>query len=124
MKSYSNDLRERVVTARREGQSAEEVAKRFGICKRSVERYWRRQQQVGSVAPKQRGGYRRARLSGHEETLRGWIAAQADLTLEQLRERLRAELDIQLSVSALWYGLERLGLSFKKNAERRRARAS
>jgi transposase len=124
MKSYSLDLRERVVAGRRQGQSAEELAKRFGICKRSVERYWERQQQVGSVEAKQRGGYRRSRLVGHEETLRGWIQAQADLTLEQLQERLRVELGIELSVSALWYGLDRLGLSFKKNAARRRARAS
>jgi len=124
MKSYSLDLRERVVAGRQKGQSAEELAKRFGICKRSVERYWERQQQTGSVAPKQRGGYRRSRLVGHEATLRDWIEAQADLTLEELRERLRTELDIKLSVGALWYGLERLGLSFKKNAARRRARAS
>jgi len=124
MKSYSLDLRERVVAARSKGQSAEEVAKRFGICKRSVERYWERHRQTGSAAAKQRGGYRRSRLAGHEATLRGWINAQADLTLEQLQECLRRELGIKLSVSALWYALERLGLSFKKNAARRRARTS
>jgi transposase len=124
MKSYSLDLRERVVAGRQKGQSAQELAKRFGICKRSVERYWERQQETGSVAPKQRGGYRRSRLAGQEQTLRGWIDAQADLTLEQLQERLRTELGIKLSVSALWYGLDRLGLSFKKNAARRRTRAS
>ena len=124
MKSYSVDLRERVVAGRQKGQSAEELAKRFGVCKRSVERYWSRQQETGSVAPKQRGGYRRSRLEGHDETLRGWINAQADLTLEQLRERISIELGIELSVSALWYRLDRLGLSFKKNAPRGRARTS
>ena len=124
MKSYSLDLRERVVAGRAKGQSAEELAKLFGICKRSVERYWQRQQGTGNVAPKQRGGYRRSRLEGHEETLRGWIEAQSDLTLAELQKRLRQERKIKLSLSALWYGLERLGLSFKKNAVRRRARAS
>ena len=124
MKSLSIDLRERVVAGRQKGQSAEELAKRFGICKRSVERYWSRQQETGSVAPKQRGGYRRSRLEGHDETLRGWIDEQADLTLEQLRERISTELGIELSVSALWYRLDRLGLSFKKNAPRGRARPS
>jgi len=56
--------------------------------------------------------------------VRGWIAAQTDLTLVELQERLRRELEIDLSITALWHRLRRLGLSFKKNAARRRARAS
>ena len=114
MKSYSLDLRERVVAGREKGQSAEELAKLFGICKRSVERYWQRHRETGGVAPKQRGGYRRSLLEGHEETLRGWIDTQNDSTLAELQKRLRKELKVKLSISALWYGLERLGLSFKK----------
>ena len=51
MKSYSNDLRERIVAGRQQGRSAQELAKRFGASKRSVERYWQRQQETGSVAP-------------------------------------------------------------------------
>ena len=124
MKSYSLDLRERLVAGRQKGQSAEELAKRFGVSKRSVERYWSRKQETGSVASKRRGGYRRSRLEGHDETLRGWIDAHADLTLEQLRERLRAELGIELSVSALWYRLDRLGLSFKKKHSARLSRTA
>ena len=42
MKSYSNDLRERIVAGRESGQSAEELAKRFNVSKRSVERYCQR----------------------------------------------------------------------------------
>jgi transposase len=118
------DLRERLIAGRERGQSAEELARQFRVSKRSVERYWSRQQQTGSAAPKQRGGYRRSRLEGHDETVRGWIAAQTDLTLVELQERLRRELEIDLSITALWHRLRRLGLSFKKNAARRRARAS
>lgn len=122
MKSYSMDLRERLIAGRQSGQSAETLAKQFKVSKRSVERYWERQQQTGSAAPKQRGGYRRSRLEGHDETLRGWIAEQNDLTLAQLQERLRQELQISLSITALWHRLQRLGLSFKKNTARRGAR--
>jgi len=123
MKSYSNDLREKVVKRRERGHSAAEVARWFGISKRSVERYWRQQQDRGSIAPKQRGGYRRSRLVGHEETLRGWIAAQADLTLAELQARLRAELGLSIGITALWVRLEQMGLSYKKNATRRRTTA-
>jgi len=124
MKSYSMDLRERVIAGRQSGQSAEELARQFRVCKRSVERYWSRVQQTGSAAPKQRGGYRHSRLEGHDETVRGWIAAQTDLTLAELQGRIRRELRIELSITALWHRLRRLGLSYKKNAARGRAAAA
>jgi transposase len=122
MKSYSNDLRERIVAGREKGQSAAEVARRFGVSKRSVERYWQRQRQTGSVAPKRRGGYRRSALEGHDGQLRRWLKAHPSLTLAELLARLRTKLHIHLGTTALWHRLERLGLSYKKNAARRRAR--
>ena len=85
MKSYSIDLRERLVAGRQRGQSAEELSRVFGVSKRSVERYWKRQVQEGTLEPKARGGYRRSRLEGHDELLRQWIHEQPDLSLEQLR---------------------------------------
>lgn len=122
MKSYSIDLRERLVAGRQRGQSAEELSRVFGVSKRSVERYWKRQVQEGTLEPKARGGYRRSRLEGHDELLRQWIHEQPDLSLEQLRERLLAQLGITIGTTALWHRLEKLGLSYKKNAARRRTR--
>jgi transposase len=124
MKSYSLDLRRRLVAGRRRGQSAEELSRLFGVSKRSVERFWKRQVQEGTLEPKARGGYRRSRLEGHDELLRRWISRQPDLSLEELRGRLREQLDIVIGVTALWHRLEKLGLSYKKNAARRRARAA
>lgn len=121
MKSYSIDLRERIVAARAGGDSAAEVGRRFGVSKRSVERYWNLQRQNGSVAGKRRGGYRRSVLEGHDERLRRWIAKEPGLTLAQLGERIRRQLHMSLGTTALWHRLERLGLSYKKNAARRRA---
>ena len=121
MKSYSVDLRERIVVARGRGDSAAEVARRFGVSKRSVERYWNLQQQNGSVVGRRRGGYRRSVLEGHDERLRQWIEKEPGLTLAQLGERIRKQLHLSLGPTALWHRLERLGLSYKKNAARRRA---
>lgn len=121
MKSYSIDLRERIVAARAGGDSAAEVGRRFGVSKRSVERYWNLQRQNGSVAGKRRGGYRRSVLEGHDERLRRWIQKEPGLTLAQLGERIRRQLHMSLGTTALWHRLERLGLSYKKNAARRRA---
>jgi transposase len=122
MKSYSMDLRKRLVAGRRRGQSAQELSRLFGVSKRSVERYWKRQVQEGTFKAKARGGYRRSRLEGHDEVLRQWIAEQPDLSLEQLKQRLLEQLAIVIGTTALWHRLEKLGLSYKKNAARRRTR--
>ena len=122
MQTYSGDLRERIVAAREEGHSAQEVARLFRVSKRSVERYWKKYLSTGSTKPKQRGGYRRSRLQDHDQTLRGWIKEKKDLTLAELQERIARDLKIKLGTTALWHRLERLGLSYKKNAARRRAK--
>jgi transposase len=122
MRTYSTDLRERIVAARAGGQSAAEIARLFKLSKRSVERYCKLQATTGSVQPKRRGGYRRSRLEKHDETLRRWIKEQADLTLAELQQRVARELKVRLGVTALWHRLEQLGLSYKKNAARRGAK--
>ena len=89
-----------------------------------MERFWNQHQECGHCRPKQIGGYRRSRLRPHERTLRRWIAQQADLTLVELQQRCAAKLDIKIGLTALWHRLDRLGLSYKKNDARRRAKAA
>lgn len=122
--SIHRQIRERAVSLREEGHSAEMVSRWLKISKRSVERYWKLYQQQGSVEPKQRGGYRRSRLTGHEGTLRQWISEQPDLTLEQIKQRFESQLGVTLGVGALWHRIDKLGFSFKKNAARQRAKPS
>ena len=114
MEPLSEDLRARVVAARQGGQSAAAVAERFCLSKRSVERYWARFTKEGTLAARARGGPRRSRLEGHEETLLGWVEREPDLTLRELQERVKKRLRVRLSPSAIWRRLERLGLSYKK----------
>jgi transposase len=122
MKPLSEDLRSRIIQARQQGAHTGEVSKRFGVSRKSVQRFWRQHQRTGHCQPKQIGGYRRSRLAAHGRTLRRWIARQADLTLAELQHRCQAELGVQLGLTALWHQLDRLGLSYKKNDARRRAR--
>lgn len=122
MKSYSVDLRERLVAGRQRGQSAEELSRVFGVSKRSVERYFKRHQEEGTLEAKARGGYRRSRLEEHDALLHQWIEEQPDLSLEQMGERLLAQLGVSIGTTALWHRLDKLGLSYKKNSARRRAR--
>jgi transposase len=124
MRPLSEDLRQRIIAARANGAGPGEVCQRFGVSRSSVERFWNQQQRTGHCRPKQIGGYRRSRLRAHERTLRRWIAEQADLTLTELQQRCGQKLGIKIGITALWHRLDRLGLSYKKNDARRRARAA
>lgn len=124
MKAYSEDLRLRVVAARRAGHSAQEIAKRFDLSKRSVERYCKLFETTGKLTAKRMGGYRRSRLADHGPTLQGWVEAQNDLTLVEIQARCRRQLRVKIGLNALWHQLENLGLNYKKNRARQRAGAS
>ena len=63
----SNDLRERVVAAVREGASCRVVASRFGVAVSSVVKWSQRARRTGSVAPGKMGGHRRPILEPHRE---------------------------------------------------------
>lgn len=124
MRPLSQDLRQRIITAQAHGEGTGEVCKRFGVSRKSVERFWKEHSLTGQCQPKKIGGYRRSRLEKHDRVLRRWIAAQPDLTLAELRQRCWEQLQVALGTTALWHRLERLGLSYKKNDARRRARSA
>ena len=122
MRPLSQDLRQRIITARAHGAGTGEVCKRFGVSRKSVERFWRQHCRTGQCLPKQIGGYRRSRLAEHDRVVQRWIETQPDLTLAELQHRCRAQLHVTIGITALWHRLRRLGLSYKKNDARRRAR--
>ena len=124
MRPLSQDLRQRIVAARQRGTGTGEVCRRFAVSRKSVERFWKQPRLTGNCWPNQIGGYRRSRLEKHDRTLRRWIGVQADLTLRQLQARCRQELHVAIGLTALWHRLEKLGLSYKKNHARRRARSA
>ncbi len=122
--TYHRQIREKIIASRQSGHSAEIVSKWFSVSKRSVERYWKSHCERGTIEPKRRGGYRRSRLEGHDETLQQWIRKSPDLTLEELKQRCESRLGVRIGINALWQRLDKLGLSFKKNAARQRAEPS
>ena len=124
MRPLSEDLRLRIIAARAGGAGTGEVCQRFGVSRKSVERFWNQHQRRGHCRPKQIGGYRRSRLRPHERTLRRWIAQQADLTLAELQQRCGEKLGVKIGITALWHRLDRMGLSYEKNDARRRARTA
>jgi len=112
----------RIVRAREQGAGPTELCKRFSVSRSSVARLCKHYQRHGHCQPGKIGGHRKSRLAAHESSLLAWIAQTPDLTLEELQQQCRRELGVKIGINALWWRLDKLGLSYKKNAARRGAR--
>lgn len=101
--SYSTDLRERVVDFVKNGGSKTEAAKRFSVS-RAIIYIWIKAE---SLCPKKTGPKGHTKLQ--PEKLKQLIEERPDAYLD--------ELAVELNVSAftIAYGLQRLGISRKKN---------
>jgi transposase len=87
---YSLDLRERVVEAVAMGASCREAAARFRVSVSTVVKWAQRWRSTGSVAAKAMGGDNSSRLRGDDAAwVLGLVASEPDLTIEEIRERLR-----------------------------------
>ena len=122
MQAYSRDLRERVLRALDRGDRPTEIARRFEVSRVWVYQVRDRQQEMGVRSSFPIGGHRRSRLADREQVLRDWIAAEPDLTLAELQQRL-AKQGVATKIATLWHQLNKWKLTFKKNLTRRRARA-
>ena len=113
MRSYSMDLRERVVAACDRGEATrEQVAKRFCVSTGWVYRLLARRRATGSIAPKPHGGGQPPVFHGESaERLRKAVEDCPDATLEELREAA----GVDCGTSAVFRALNRLGLPRKKS---------
>jgi transposase len=113
--AYSADLRERVIGAIAAGGSCRAVARVFRVSASSAIRWAQRVRDSGSFAAKPTGGDVRSRgIEAHKDWLLALIAAEPDLTLEEIRGRLAVEKSFKASVSVVWRFFRRHGISFKK----------
>ncbi len=116
MRAYSMDLRRRVLAACDRGDATRIVADRFGVCPAWVRRLKQRRRESGEIAPRPSGGDRRGKFRGAAlERLRERVAAQPDLTLEQLRAWAAKDLRIECSLMSVCRALKQVGLTFKKS---------
>lgn len=121
---YSDDLRLRAVRAVEGGMSRRCAAAVFSVGVSSVIRWVQRSRSTGSISPDPIGGDRGSRIVGAD---RAWllsrIAAEPDLTLQELRQALAAN-GLQVGYGTIWRFCDREGLTFKKNAARHPARSA
>ena len=121
MEPYDQALRKRIVKALEQGSSISEVSRRYEVHRHTVRRLRDRFEQTGSLEPLARGGRRVSRIEPYRDQIREWIRQQSDMTLAELRQRLLDRCGVEMSISTLGYHLNRMELSYKKNATRQRA---
>ena len=76
---------------------------------------------TGSVEAKPGTGHTRSPLEKHRQWLLDLVAAEPDLTLDEIGARLGSNKKLKTATSSVWRFYERHGISFKKNTARRRA---
>ena len=119
-RAYSQDLRERVIDA---GTSARQAAERFGIGVATAIA-WVRRAREGERSARKQGQPKRSKLDQHREFLLALIGAEPDITIAEMRERLRSEAGVTASAGTIWTFLDRAGLTFKKRPPTRPSRSA
>ena len=94
--------------------SRRQAAARFGVGIATSIRWMSTLTTTGTVAARPQGRARRSKLDPHEAFLRGLIDGQDDITLEEMRARLRDEHDLTVGLGTLWSFLDARDLTYKK----------
>jgi len=116
MRATSNEMRELIVDAKQRGEKTNTIITWFKVSKSTVDKIWNRYQNTGSSQGKAHKG-RNSIITGEiEEKIREKIKEENDITLEELIE----ELNLPIKKSRLSELLIQWGISFKKNAPRKR----
>jgi putative transposase len=122
MKSYSQDLRDRIITALEAGTEPQRaIAERFGVSGSCVEKLWQRWRRSGSSAPKPHAGGQRGALKDPLALLRTAVAKQPEATLAALRDPVVAAQGPRVSPAPICRALQRLRLARKKSRSRPRS---
>ena len=109
--AHGEALKQRVLAYYDEGFPTKQVAERL-----KVSRSWaRRVKQRRDEPPRKIGGGHFKLDEAGQAALCRFVQETPDATLEKLRDRIRDELQINISIGALWNTLRRLKLTLKKS---------
>ena len=112
-RSYSQDLRERVLAAN--DLSARQAADRFAVSGSYVIKARQRRDRTGALTTKPRGYRKPERVAGREELIRREVERRPSATLAELRAWLLSDHGVSLSTSTMWKSLRKLRLTLKKS---------
>ncbi len=116
--ALSQDLRWRIVDLVSTGVSRRAAARHFKVSASSAVRFVKQAEELGHVEVKPRKR-RRSHLDPYGDDIRGWIAEQPDLTLQELLNRLAQAHGVTVAISTLDDWLRANKITYKKNRTRR-----
>ncbi len=116
VKTYSQDLRERLLAAVDRGMPRKEAVSAFGVSPATLKRWLRRRRQTGSVAPMRRPGMRPriGASAGERRALWRQLEARPEATLEEHRRLWERERGVRVSVATMSRAIRRLGWTYKQ----------
>ncbi len=112
MRTLSLDLQERILTSydQKEG-TREEVADHYRVSLGMVKKLLQQRRRTGDIQPRHsHSGRKPMILPAHTRQMQSLISQKPDLTLRELR----AAIDLDCTLPAIHYALERIGLTYKK----------
>ncbi|WP_100903832.1 helix-turn-helix domain-containing protein [Nostoc flagelliforme] len=116
MKSYSVDLREKIVAVHlQKNISIRKVANIFSVSKSLVQKLVKQQKLEGNLQPKPRGKPQFSHLTNADTELRELVESHPDATLIELCELFADKTGNWVGQSAMCRALQKLGLNRKKN---------
>ena len=113
-KSYSRDLRERVVGFVGLGHSCHSASRHFLTSPSFVINLMKLFRETGSVEPRRRGSQRPGKLAPHRDFLLGRVEETPDVTMPELATELLGR-GVAVRPSSVSRFLLSCGLSYKKN---------
>ena len=116
MRSYSEDLRHKIVAAVERGMPKTQAARLFDVSLSSVKRYARMARQGNSLAPKKRPGRAPKVDEKTKKLLNQDMKERPAATIAERISFLESITGERLSYSTIWRLLKRLGWSRKKGA--------
>ena len=122
MKTYSMDLRQRVVAACDRGDATrDQIAARFSVSVSWIRDLMKRRRETGSIAPRPHGGGRAPAFAGEAaDRLREAVRADSGATLAELARKA----GVVCCPSAVHRALSRAGVTRKKSRGGRPSRTA
>ena len=118
MSGYSEDLRERIVSAVEEGgMSKAQAARTFSVSLSSVKRYVGKAERGESLAPKKRPGSAPKLDEKARRLLGADLEERPYLTLQERRDYIEAMTGLAVSRSTMCRAIARIGSTRKKGDE-------
>ena len=121
-RSYSADLRGRVLAAVDGGSPPRAAASLLSVSPSYVYKAPARRREAGETEARPQRNRQAPKLAGRHEAIRAEVARRPDATVEELRAWLPRENGVSASMGLMWNTLARLGLTLKKSRAGRPSR--